>query len=163
MEDPAQVQKLRKKKKRIRASPEDDPLWGLFGVWGRVLIVFSNIGFILFLGSLLLGWGMFKFLIHVFGAGLLLLFARPNYSPFLSSTYCDSGMTREEIEELRRMIIRKLTGITSASGPARAQLAEQIRRIAPQTATNPEPERAGGLVGSLGAFGRFLKRVVENR
>ena len=133
MEDPRQ-RKLKKKKKKLRASPEDDPLWGLFGVWGRVLIVFSNIGFLLFLGSSILGWGMLKFLVHVFGVGLLLLFSRPNYSPFLSGTYCDSGMTKEEIEELRRMVVRKLTGYGTSSSPGQPSLAEQIRRIAPPTA-----------------------------
>lgn len=152
------------KRKPLKSSPEDDPLWGLFGVWGRVLIVFANIGFLLFLGATILGWGMFKFTLHVFGLGLLLLFSRPNYSPFLSSVYCDSGMTREEIEELRQMVIRKLYGQSRGTpSPAQGTRVEidVIRTIASDLPA--QAERNTGLSGSLGFFGKFLRRFVDPR
>jgi hypothetical protein len=168
MEDPRRKRQLvKKRKKKINSSPEDDPLWGLFGVWGRVLIVFANIGFLLFVGATILGWGMFKFVLHVFGLGLLLLFSRPNYSPFLSSIYCDSGMTKEEVDELRRMVLRKLTG-QSSELPQAYYTAAVSRAAPPPPPPPPLPEMQPPpvqhrLQGTMGWFGRFLRRVVDGR
>jgi hypothetical protein len=139
----------RKRNKKL-PSPEDDPLWNLFGVWGRVLIVFANIGFMLYFGSLLFGWSMFKFLMHVSGSGWLLLFLRPNYSPFLSVKWCKSGLSLQQLEELKGMVVRKLEseGNGGAASPASSYVPS---------------ERRSRLRGSLGIVGDFLTRVVKGK
>jgi len=86
---------------------DDNPLWSLFGVWGRVLVVFGVIGHVLAAGALAVGWPLHKFLVHVLGAGLLLLFSRPRYSPALSSRLA-SGMSPRELQDVRLAVDAKL-------------------------------------------------------
>lgn len=149
---PADTKRKKRKKKKVTKSPEEDPLWGLLGVWGRVFIVFSNIGFLLYVGSLLVGWGMLKFLVHVSGTGFLLLFARPNYSPFLSGYYCSPNMTHEEIAELRAMVVRKLNG----------ESPEYPLEFVPSSFIPQGYEGQSRLSGSLGIVGRLLTSIISS-
>jgi len=95
---------------------ELDPMWKLLGVWGRVLLVFGCIGHVLYFGALLVGWPFRKFLTHILGLGLLLLFSRPKYNPRLS-LMVESGYSSQGLQELRRMVESKL-GLPSSSTSA---------------------------------------------
>ena len=107
--------------------------------------MFSNIGFLLFFGSKLVGWDFFKFCIHISGLGFLLLFSRPKYSANLSVRYLSSSMTERELRELKASVMRKLFGGESVERDALPQEEEQQQQT---------------LSGSLGYVGTLLHRLI---
>jgi hypothetical protein len=84
---------------------EINPWTTLFGVWGRILILFSCISLILFVGSFMVGWPYPKFITHTLMTGVLLLVSRPNYSLELSKKYLPSTtLTNQHIIHLKQQI-----------------------------------------------------------
>jgi hypothetical protein len=129
---------------RVEDEPELHPLWGLFGVWGRVLVVFGVIGHLLWFLALLFGWPMGKLLSNVLGFGLLLLFSRPGYRPGLSM-WLRSGYSRAEVAEIARLVELKL-GLPPAHRPLL-----------------PVPRVHRRMAGSLGVVGEWFTWALRGR
>lgn len=78
--------------------------------WGHTLVTSGNVGYLLILGSLLLGWPILRFVIHVSFLGLLLVCSRPGYNPKLSSKWRSSSsvLSMAEIQTIKQHFHHKL-------------------------------------------------------
>jgi len=106
-------------------------------------------------GSLIVGWPMHKFLMHVLGSGLLLLFARPSFNPALSNKL-RSGMSQGELGEICRMVEDRL----ARERQGRRRRSRRVPVVGVATGPLPSDDEpaprdtaANGLWGPLGALG----------